>query len=487
MEIITLKSETLNFSMTVEPFVKKYVQAEKKINKIEHKTLREIIYDISGGATPTAKGDSYLEAGNDRAIPFLRIQNIGENELIQENLNFINPDTHYKYLKRSILKQDDILVTITGRVGTACVVEKGFKGNINQHIVRFSIIDSYDPYFISLFINSKIGKLLTNQFVTGGTRIALDYETLLNLKIPAIDLDDQETIVQLYQNVRKILLNIQNQCNKIKLSIEPFLLKTLGISRNTNKKESLLFSSADILNRFDYLNVNAQKRSQLKFSGKSIELGEIVFNYKRGNSPKPEEIQAELEDKQGFYPMLRIQDISQENRLQFPTEVFVQKYIKGFNYSFLSNNDLIFCITGATIGKVAIVDKLPEKIMLGNDMIAMYFINGACNPAFVYYLFTISFYQDELKTSVTGQTNGHLDPEDILAIRIPDIDNKEQDNIVKVIKEKFINKIEIKEKLINEIKTKSNNIIEELILGQKSLQQAENEIKLIIKDIDKSP
>jgi type I restriction enzyme M protein len=214
--IFVRNSGDLNISMTVEPFRLTYLKAETSISEIPTVPLREIIFDISGGATPKAKGDSYLEEDDPNAIPFLRIQNIGVNELIIEGLNYINSDTHYNYLRRSILQPFDVLVTITGRVGTSCVIGAGFKGNINQHIVRFSVLPSYLPEYLSIFLNTGLGKLLTNRFVTGGTRVALDYETLLNVRIPRVSLDKQREVVEYHNKMRLEVAELSRRINELK-------------------------------------------------------------------------------------------------------------------------------------------------------------------------------------------------------------------------------------------------------------------------------
>ena len=225
MQIIRESSASLNISMTAEPFQEKYHTTCIDIDSRNYIPLRNVIYDISGGATPTAKGDAYLEPDDEGAIPFLRIQNIGENKLIKENLNYINHDTHYIALKRSILKPNDVLVTITGRVGTACVVMDDFKGNINQHIVRFSVLPNFNPEFIAIFLNTHLGKLLTNRFVTGGTRIALDYDTLLNVPIPNLDIKHQNEIVKLHHSTTNKISGIYDKLNELVIHLRDSILK----------------------------------------------------------------------------------------------------------------------------------------------------------------------------------------------------------------------------------------------------------------------
>lgn len=216
MQIIHETSSSLNLSMTAEPFLKQYYVALEEIKKEDFIPLRQIIYDLSGGETPKAKGNNYLEETDENAVPFLRIQNIEENSIIYENLNYITPETHFNQLKRSMVRQNDVSVTITGRVGTACVIKEKLKININQHIVRFSVLSEFNPEFIAIYLNTALGKLLTNRFVTGGTRIALDYETLLDTLIPKLSLDKQNEVVSLYQDFISKINHIYDKLGGVK-------------------------------------------------------------------------------------------------------------------------------------------------------------------------------------------------------------------------------------------------------------------------------
>ena len=52
---------------------------------------------------------------------------------------FITLEVHNGMLKRSQLKKDDLVFTITGRIGSVAVVPDNFEGNINQHSVKFHL------------------------------------------------------------------------------------------------------------------------------------------------------------------------------------------------------------------------------------------------------------------------------------------------------------------------------------------------------------
>ena len=96
------------------------------------------------------------------------------------------------------MKKDDLVFTITGRIGSVAVVPDNFEGNINQHSVRFHLKDqitniAINPSYIAVFLNSKLGKSLSIREVTGGTGPALDYKALKSLQIilPSIEIQDK--------------------------------------------------------------------------------------------------------------------------------------------------------------------------------------------------------------------------------------------------------------------------------------------------------
>lgn len=156
-------------------------------------SLGEISPELVGGATPT-KGDAELYAED--GIKFLRILNIATNEIVLEDVKYIKDAVHNGELKRSQLSSNDVLMTITGRVGTASVVpQEILPANINQHIVRMRVKRAdCSPEYLAVYLNSSFGTALSNRGVSGGTRIALDYEVIRKIQIPLPPLDIQKSI-----------------------------------------------------------------------------------------------------------------------------------------------------------------------------------------------------------------------------------------------------------------------------------------------------
>lgn len=170
-------------------------------------SLGVLISDISSGITPKVADDYYTDASG---IPFLRVQNVTNQGLDLSNVKFIKREVHEGMLKRSQLKKDDLVFTITGRIGSVAVVPDNFEGNINQHSVRFHLKEqivniNINPHYIAVFLNSEFGKSLAMREVTGGTRPALDYKALKSLKVilPPIEVQN-EIVAEVKQRLTKV-------------------------------------------------------------------------------------------------------------------------------------------------------------------------------------------------------------------------------------------------------------------------------------------
>ena len=160
--------------------------------------LGALIRDISSGATPKVDENYYTDSSG---IPFLRVQNVTNQGIDLSDAKFITPEVHNGMLKRSQLKKDDLVFTITGRIGSVAVVPDNFEGNINQHSVRFHLKEritntTINPSYVAAFLNSELGKSLAIREVTGGTRPALDYKALKSLPIILPSIEIQNEIVR---------------------------------------------------------------------------------------------------------------------------------------------------------------------------------------------------------------------------------------------------------------------------------------------------
>lgn len=126
----------------------------------EVKKLKEISTHILSGTTPKGGKQVYSEEG----IVFIRSQNVWRNTLVLDDVVYIDGKTHQK-MKKSSLKNKDILMTKTGRINTensslgraAIFLGGDDSANINGHVYLIRLQNSSFHRFI-LYI------LTTNEY-----------------------------------------------------------------------------------------------------------------------------------------------------------------------------------------------------------------------------------------------------------------------------------------------------------------------------------
>lgn len=207
----------------------KYIALDTALKRGHYqvKPIGDLILRTSGGATPKAKSEAYCDATS--GVPFLRIQNIGQGYIDLADVKYIRPEVHKGLLRRSQLKPGDLLFTITGRIGTAAVVPRGFgEANINQHMVKMELKEGVYPYYVEAVLNALIGKVQGERKTTGTTRIALDYPSIKSIRVPVPPLSVQTQIAREVQKRRTEAKKLQDEAEDIvnvaKVKVEQIIL-----------------------------------------------------------------------------------------------------------------------------------------------------------------------------------------------------------------------------------------------------------------------
>ena len=151
---------------------------------------------ITKGTTPRGGKVSYLDEG----IGFLRAENVaGFDKLNLVDLKFVDENTHSTFLKRSILEENDILITIAGTLGRTAIVRKeDLPLNANQAVSLTRLINSelLNLKYLVFAINAPIiQSMLTGKKKT--TAIPnLTLEIINDCILPLPPLEEQQRIVE---------------------------------------------------------------------------------------------------------------------------------------------------------------------------------------------------------------------------------------------------------------------------------------------------
>jgi len=174
--------------MRHDPFhyLPKFMRLEARVAAKSSAKLRDFIRALSGGATPKAEEQEKYYADQETGIPFVRVQNLSiSGQLLLNDVKYVNHETHNGLLARSKVKENDLLVKITGvgRMAIASVPPEGFEGNINQHIARICTDSRHTSEILAAWLNTDIAETLAKRRSTGGTRPALDYGALRSIPV----------------------------------------------------------------------------------------------------------------------------------------------------------------------------------------------------------------------------------------------------------------------------------------------------------------
>jgi type I restriction enzyme S subunit len=142
-----------------------------------YKNLDESLEFLTSGSRGWAKYYS------DEGTVFLRIQNVGYNELRLDDLTYVRaPDSAEN--KRTKVKAGDLLLTITADLGRTAVIPDNFPdANINQHLALLRLKDTYNPLFVSSYIASHGGQSLFLKLDKGGVKAGLNFKDLKSYKV----------------------------------------------------------------------------------------------------------------------------------------------------------------------------------------------------------------------------------------------------------------------------------------------------------------
>ncbi|MDN3709749.1 restriction endonuclease subunit S [Myroides ceti] len=175
---------------------------------MEWKTLEGISKLITKGTTPKR----YTNNG----ISFIKTEAFDGSIIVRKKLSFIDEDTHQKELKRSILQENDILITIAGAtIGKCAIVPRELlPANTNQALAIIRLNNSIVIKYIFHLLKSGLMKSYIESNSKGSAQPNLNLKQLNDFLIPVPSIEEQERIVRLLDQYDEATKNIVAQLEK---------------------------------------------------------------------------------------------------------------------------------------------------------------------------------------------------------------------------------------------------------------------------------
>lgn len=198
--------------------VGRYLSSVMNLNIINPKHIKEIGTVLSGYQY-TSKSLKEMEPGIGN-VDIVKITNIIEGEI--EYASLASTDIDEERIEKYLLKENDILISSKGTaIKLALVTNLGDRKVIPHNNLMVIRVNSEEvlPAYLCCFLNSESGRLILNSLQTGSIIINITKSNLLELIVPVIDMDTQETIVNHYNILKNEIIKLKSRLNVLEQKI----------------------------------------------------------------------------------------------------------------------------------------------------------------------------------------------------------------------------------------------------------------------------
>lgn len=435
---------------------------EQVLNKLKWEIVKlSDIFEIARGGSPRPIHNYFTEEEN--GINWIKI---GDTKNIDKYITKTKQKIKPEGIKHSrLVKEGDFILSNSMSFGrpyimktTGCIHDgwlllRDKKPNLNKDFLYYLL---GTQFIYNFFKRSTLGGVVEN----------LNIELVKQIKIPLPPKEIQEQIVSLMDGAYQQKKAKEQEAKELLDNIDSYILDELGIEAPQPPKEGAVkcFTVKATEVRGGRADTNYYK-SEYRELEESIKSGRFPVE-RLGNIVENDLIKGILPSKKqqkGKAKLLQISNISSIDGsidclscLNVDESIFTKQHA-------LEENNLVFVITGATIGKVAIW-KEKKGYYLGGDLVKGK-INKKNNPYYVFLYFLSQLGQKQILREITGATNGHLAPKDIKNFSIPLPPRAIQDKIANEVQAR-VNKAKTLKSEAQELLAKAKQEVERVILGE---------------------
>ena len=391
-------------------------------------------------------------------------------------MNYIDEETHNGFLKRSILYENDLLITIAGTLGRTAIVRKhNLPLNANQAVSIIRLVDSneFDLMYLICALNSPlIQKMLTKQKkITAIPNLTL--EIISDCFIPIPPLAEQKRIVAKIEELLPFIEKYEQAETKLTALNKSFpeMLKksilqeavqgklvpqnpddepaSVLLERIRAEKQELIRQGKIKKSKHESIIVTRDKIPYESIDGKErciadevpfeipeswewCRLTELSSVITKGSSPKWQGI-TYVDEKNGIL-FITSENIGKEKLLMNKAKYVEKKFNDMHPTSILKFGDILTNIVGASIGRTAIYNLNSENSNINQAVCIIRLINLDFRMYIIKFLNSPIAFQMMTNNSVdSARANLSLSSVSNFLIPLPPL--AEQKRIVKKIEE----------------------------------------------------
>ena len=208
--------EDLKDDFIIRRFDPKTLILEEKISKKYKIENLGYLCDIKRSNSRYSSKD-YVQSKNN-TLPYIRIQDIKEGSInIEKSQRVIR-----KNPKELTLKENDVLLSVSGIIGKIGLVDKKSKGSLISHglVVLRIKNNSVDPVYLYHIFQSEYVLNQLNNMSQGGIIPHISIKQLEELKIPIIPLTKQRAVISKIKKISKQLEDIKKKKDRLEKELQ---------------------------------------------------------------------------------------------------------------------------------------------------------------------------------------------------------------------------------------------------------------------------
>lgn len=321
------------------------------------------VADVKGGKR-LPKGKQLLTTPNSH--PYIRIRDLGKSKILELNSDYEYVDSlTQESIKRYIVSEGDILISVVGTIGLIGIVGKSLHGaNQTENCDKITNLKRIDRDYLYYYLKSDMGQNEIKKGTVGAVQPKLPLKNVLDLKIKYPDIDTQRKIAKILNLIDgKITINNEINDNLLKQAIEIYS----DLIKDKDKNGCI----------GDYCTIKSG------FAFKS--------NWWTDNGVK----------------VVKIGSINQDNLdLNSCSYVSSENAVRAKEF-IVKGGDLLIAMTGATIGKFAMVPSLNEGIYV-NQRVGKFFLGDNPISRLPYIYCTLK--QPDIYSEIINRGQGSAQP-----------------------------------------------------------------------------
>jgi len=162
-------------------------------------------------------------------VPLLGVGNVTKEGIDLREVNRITKLEHAR-LARSHVRRGDLLVTITGRIGTAAVYNSDEPANLSAHGALCRAKNADTMLCLQHYLASRFDAASLTKAQIGSTHPHINVRRLAELPIPLPPPDVQHELVKMMEAVRKARKQRLHEADELLAGLDGYLLETLDLT-----------------------------------------------------------------------------------------------------------------------------------------------------------------------------------------------------------------------------------------------------------------